>query len=178
MFSKIVPDGRLFAGMGSSSDYHHLMEKPVNVIAKLLTRGDICLDVDVSEKQQMFEQVGLLMEQRHGLAHDFVTRGLARREAVGSTGLGQGVAIPHVRLKGLNQSQALYLRPKRPLPFDAPDGMPVTDFLVLLVPEPASSEHLEILAEAARLFSDSRFREQLRACAGAGEVIRLFDTWS
>jgi PTS system nitrogen regulatory IIA component len=154
------------------------MEIPVNVIAKLLTRGDICLDVDVSEKQQMFDQIGLLMEHHHGLAYDFVVRGLARREAAGSTGLGQGVAIPHVRLKGLSQSQAVYLRPQQPMPFDAPDGMPVTDFLVLLVPEPASNEHLEILAEAARLFSDSRFREQLRACADAGEVIRLFGGWN
>jgi len=178
MPNKSAPIAGSSLARARTSNYYQLMEKPVNVIAKLLTRGDICLDIDVTEKQQMFDQIGLLMEQRHGLARDFVVRGLARREAAGSTGLGQGVAIPHVRLKGLSQSQTVYLRPRQPMPFDAPDGMPVTDFLVLLVPEPASSEHLEILAEAARLFSNSRFREQLRACADAGEVIRLFDTWS
>jgi nitrogen PTS system EIIA component len=154
------------------------VEKPVHAIANLLTSADIFLDVDLIEKRQLFEKVGLLMEQRHSLPHDFVTRGLSRREAAHSTGLGQGVAIPHVRLKGLGQSQAVYLRPREPLPFDAPDGMPVTDILVLLVPEPASNEHLEILAEAARMFSDHRFREQLSACRDAGEVTKLFGAWT
>jgi PTS system nitrogen regulatory IIA component len=64
------------------------------------------------------------------------------------------------------------------MPFNAPDGVPVSDILVLLVPEPASSEHLEILAEAARLFSDRGFREQLRASTDAAEVIRLFGAWT
>jgi PTS system nitrogen regulatory IIA component len=102
---------------------------------------------------------------------------LLRREKAGLTGLGQGVAIPQARFAGLPQIQALYLRPSA-TPFNAPDGMPLTDILALLVQEPASSEHLEILAEAARMFSDARFREQLRASTDAAEVNRLFATWT
>ena len=154
------------------------VEKAVNVVAKLLTPNDIRLEVEVSGKLELFEQIGQLMEQRHGLSHDFITRGLLRREKAGSTALGEGVAIPHARYAGLAQTQALYLRPRQPMPFNAPDGRPVTDILVLLVPEPANSDHLEILAEAARMFSDSRFREQLRASADAVEVNRLFATWT
>lgn len=150
----------------------------MSLIATLLTPADILLDADFSGKRQLFEQIGLLMEQRHGLAHDFITRGLLRREKAGSTGLGEGVAIPHARYAGLARTQALYLRPKRPMPFNAPDGLPVTDILVLLVPEPASSVHLEILAEAARMFSDGQFRERLRAATDPAEVSRLFGAWS
>ena len=150
----------------------------MNLIANMLSPNDIHLDVDVSGKLQLFETVGLLMEQAQGLSRDFITRGLLRREKAGSTGLGQGVAIPHARFNGLRHTQALYLRPRQPMPFNAPDRIPVTDILVLLVPEPASNEHLEILAEAARLFSDADFRERLRACADAAEVIRLFGAWT
>ncbi len=146
-------------------------------IAKLLIPANIFLDADLSGKRQLFEKIGLLLEQRHGLSHDFITRGLLRREKAGSTGLGQGVAIPHARFNGLAQSQAVYLRPLQPMAYNAPDNMPVTDILVLLVPEPPSPEHLEILAEAARLFSDADFRARLRACTDAAGVIRLFDTW-
>lgn len=150
----------------------------MSLIAKLLVPANIILDADLEGKHQLFEQIGLLMEQRHGLARDFITRGLLRREKAGSTGLGQGVAIPHARFKGLDKTEAVYLRPRQPMPFNAPDAMPVTDILVLLVPEPASSEHLEILAEAAKMFSDRHFRERLRACTDAGDVIRLFDAWT
>jgi PTS system nitrogen regulatory IIA component len=149
-------------------------ESALSLIAKLLVPANIFLDADLGGKRQLFEKIGLLLEQRHGLSHDFITRGLLRREKAGSTGLGQGVAIPHARFKGLEQTQAVYLRPRQPMPFNAPDRMPVTDILVLLVPEPASDQHLEILAEAARLFSDADFRARLRACTDATEVIRLF----
>jgi len=150
----------------------------LNAVARMLTPDDICLDVELADKPQLFEKIGLLMEQRYGLAHDFIARGLARREAAGSTGLGQGVALPHARFKGLTQTRAIYLRPKLPMPFASPDDMPVTDILALLVPEPASNAHLELLAEAAQMFSDRRFREQLRACIEVREVKDRFDAWT
>lgn len=153
-------------------------ESVLSLIAKLLVPDNIFLHEDLHGKRQLFERIGQILEQRHGLSQDFITRGLLRREKAGSTGLGQGVAIPHARFKGLDHTQAVYLRPTQPMPFNAPDRIPVTDILALLVPEPASNEHLEILAEAARLFSDSDFRARLRACIDPAEVIRLFDSWA
>jgi len=70
-----------------------------------------------------------------------------------------------------------YLRPRAPIPFDAPDGEPVSDFLCLLVPKEATDEHLRILAEAAQIFADQRFRARLRQCADASAAKRLFDAW-
>ncbi|WP_366504391.1 PTS sugar transporter subunit IIA [Propionivibrio sp.] len=73
--------------------------------------------------------------------------------------------------------QVSYVGLKSPIPFDAPDGKPVSDILVLLVPKQATEEHLQILAEATQMFSDGRFRERLHQCKHAQEVKQLFATW-
>jgi PTS system nitrogen regulatory IIA component len=117
------------------------------------------------------------MQREHGLAQDWVVMSLSRREQAGSTALGQGVAVPHARIKGLGRIWAMYARLKSPIPFGAADGEPVGDVLVLLVPAPATDEHLSLLAEAAGLFSDRDFREQLRASGDRREVVQLFATW-
>ena len=74
---------------------------------------------------------------------------LFAREKLGSTGLGQGIAIPHGRIKGLKDALGAFVRPRQPIPFDAPDGKPVSLVFVLLVPEQATEKHLQILSELA-----------------------------
>ena len=93
----------------------------------------------------------------------------------GSTGLGEGIAIPHARVENLSRIQLAYLRLKTPIPYGAPDGKPVSDVLVLLVPKQATEEHLWILAETAQMFADHRFVERLRACRHPIEVKSLFE---
>jgi PTS system nitrogen regulatory IIA component len=117
------------------------------------------------------------MEARHGMPQAWVVLSLSRREDVGSTGLGQGVAIPHARIKDLYRIHLAYLRLKTPIPFAAPDAKPVSDILVLLVPKQATEEHLSILAEATRMFSDPGFRKQLHLCEQPLAVRQLFATW-
>lgn len=107
----------------------------------------------------------------------WVVLSLSRREEVGSTGLGEGVAIPHARIKDLDRIQVAYFRLAAPIPFASPDGLPVSDILVLLVPKQATEEHLSILAEATRLFSEPRFRRQLHGCEQASAVRQLFASW-
>ena len=107
-----------------------------------------------------------------------VVVGLSRREQVGSTGLGEGVAIPHTRVEDLSRIHLAYLRLNSPLPFDAPDGRPVSDVLIILVPKQATEEHLLILADVAQLFSDRQFRERLHSCHHALEVMALFKSSS
>ena len=146
-------------------------------VAGLLLPEDILLDLDVSNTREIFDEIGRHMERKHALPKEWVAASLTRRERVGSTGVGKGVAIPHARVKDLDRIQLAYLRLKAPIPFDAPDGKPVSDILVVLVPKQAVEEHLRILADAARMFSDSAFREQLHLCNDALEVQRLFGAW-
>ena len=150
----------------------------LNTLTSYLYPENICLDVAVSNKLELFDVIGRHMEREHALPSDWVARNLSRREQAGSTGLGKGVAIPHARVKELERMQAAYMRLKSPIPFDAPDGNPVVDILVLLAPSEADEEHLKILADATQLFSDRRFRVSLHQCGHAQEVKRLFDSWS
>jgi nitrogen PTS system EIIA component len=153
-------------------------EPAVKRIADLLLPEDILLDLDVSSKGQLIDAIGRHMQQVHAMAHESVVLSLAHREQIGSTGLGEGVAIPHARVKNLDHVQVAYARLKLPIPFDSPDGKPVSDVLVLLVPKQATEEHLAILAEAAQVLSDRRFRERLHLCSNPLQVKRLFETWS
>jgi PTS system nitrogen regulatory IIA component len=146
-------------------------------VARALQPHDVCLDLDVADKTQLFDAVGQHMERNYGLARELVATSLSRREQIGSTGLGRGVAIPHARINGLDRVHALYARLKSPIPFDARDGRPVADCLVLLVPAPATDEHLVMLAEATQLFSDRKFRANLHSCSNHDQVMHLFCSW-
>ena len=149
----------------------------MNAIASSLSPQDVWLDLEIASKSELFDAIGRHMEREHSLPADRVVQSLSRRERIGSTGVGQGVAIPHARVNGMDRIQALYVRPKSPMPFDAPDGRPVSDVLVLLVPAPASDEHLKLLAEAAQMFSDRRFREHLHTCTDQRAGMQLFSSW-
>jgi PTS system nitrogen regulatory IIA component len=152
-------------------------EPAVNRIADLLLLEDILLDLDVSSKSQLIDEIGRHMQRVHAMAPESVVLSLSHREQIGSTGLGEGVAIPHARVSSLDHVQVAYIRPKLPIPFDSPDGKPVSDILVLLVPKQATEEHLTILAEAAQMLSDRHFREHLRLCSRPLQVKRLFEAW-
>jgi PTS system nitrogen regulatory IIA component len=149
----------------------------MNLIAKLLPPSNIVLDVEVSSKKRMFEQVGLLFENNQGVTRSLVFDSLFARERLGSTGLGQGVAIPHGRIKGLREPVGAFLRLKTPVPFDAPDGRSVNLIFVLLVPEQATEQHLEILSELAQMLSDREFRQTLGTAADAAALHQHITAW-
>lgn len=149
----------------------------MNQIAKLLSPTNILLGLEASSKKRVFEQAGLLFENQQGIARDKVYDALFAREKLGSTGLGQGIAIPHGRIKGLKEAVGSFLRLAAPVQFDSPDGKPVTMAFVLLVPEAATERHLQILSELAQMFSDPGFREQLTVAADPETIHSLFTNW-
>jgi PTS system nitrogen regulatory IIA component len=145
-------------------------ESGPNALADLLALEDILLDCEAPTRERLFASVASVLAPRHGLREDAIVAGLDARESLGSTALGQGVAIPHARLSGLRHAIAAFVRPRAAIPFDAPDGKPVASLLVLLVPEGATDAHLELLAQAAGLFCDKAFRDRLNRCDGAAEI--------
>ncbi|HEV2220309.1 MAG TPA: PTS sugar transporter subunit IIA [Casimicrobiaceae bacterium] len=146
-------------------------------IARLLPRSNIVVDLDIATKHQFFEAMGSRLEESARLARGSVAPSLAAREKLGSTGLGQGVAIPHGRIKGLSGAIGAFARLRSPISFEAPDGKPVAQLFVLLVPERATDLHLQLLSKLAQMFADRAFRDQLAATADAGEIAALFDHW-
>jgi nitrogen PTS system EIIA component len=149
----------------------------MNLIAKLLPPSNILLDLDVTSKKRLFEQAGLLFENNQGIGRSLVFDSLFARERLGSTGLGQGVAIPHGRIKGLKEAVGAFVRLSHAVAFDAPDGKPVALVFVLLVPEQATEQHLHILSELAQMFSDRELRERLRTDASAAELHLHITAW-
>ena len=146
----------------------------MNPLANLLSAEQVLLDLEASSKKRVFEHAGMLFEARLGLARSTIFDSLFAREKLGSTGLGQGVAIPHGRIKGLKQAAGAFLRLANPVPFDSPDGRPVDLLFVLLVPEQATEQHLQILSELAPRFSERTFREKLQAAPDAAAIVALF----
>lgn len=149
----------------------------MNLIAKLLPVQNVLLDLDVSSKKRVFEHAGLVFENNHHIARSQVFDSLFAREKLGSTGLGQGIAIPHGRIKALKEAVGAMIRMREPIPFDAPDGQPVNLIFVLLVPERATDLHLQILSELAQMFSDKTFRDQLLAATSTEAMHQLIAEW-
>ena len=156
---------------------HFQFQIPMNLISKILAPDNILLDTESSSKKRVFERVGLLFENNQQIARSQVFDSLFARERLGSTGLGQGVAIPHGRIKGLREAVAAFVRLSTPVPFDSPDGKPVQLLFVLLVPEQATEQHLQILSELAQMFSDPDLREQLIQSTQASSLHQLIANW-
>lgn len=149
----------------------------MNQIAALLPAANIVIDLDVATKPQLFAAIGDLFERSAAIPHAGVSASLAAREKLGSTGLGQGVAIPHGRIHGLRDALGAFARLRSPIPFDAPDGKPVGQLFVLLVPEHATDRHLQLLSELAQMFSERAFRDRLNAAADADALAGVFREW-
>lgn len=145
----------------------------MNLIASILPLANVVTDLDVGSKKRVFEHVGELIESNGHVGRQAVFESLFAREKLGSTGLGEGIAIPHGRIKGLREAVGAFIKLKAPIDFDAPDNKPVAMLFVLLVPEQATDLHLQILGELAQLFSDKATREHLLSVSDAAQLHQL-----
>ncbi|VWB62454.1 PTS fructose transporter subunit IIA [Burkholderia lata] len=134
---------------------------------------NILLDVPVESPIQLFDLVARYIERSSGVSAERIRTELIKREQLGSTGLGQGVAIPHARVDGLGAAAALFVRALYPFAFNAPDRKPVHEFIVLILPKEDDRAHLELLADAARCFSDRAFRQASRDALTPNEIHQL-----
>jgi PTS system nitrogen regulatory IIA component len=150
----------------------------MNPVGELLTREDIALDLDVSGKQALLEQLAAMLARRAHLPEIDILQALNAREALGSTALGRGVAIPHARMAGCVAAAAAFVRTRSALSFGAPDGGRVSLFLALIVPQQANQKHLRLLATAAAMFSDPSLRGALRTDTDPGQVLKLLADWT
>lgn len=146
----------------------------MNPLNTILSADRIVLDLEATSKKRVFEQAGQLFEAQLGIARAQIFDSLFAREKLGSTGIGQGIAIPHGRIKGLKQAAGAFFRLGAPVPFDSPDGRPVNLLFVLLVPEQATEEHLQILSELAQRFAERSFRDALNAAGDNAAILQLF----
>jgi len=150
----------------------------MNLVSRLLPLNHVLLDLDVSSKKRLFEQIGLLFENSRQIPRARVFDALFDREKLGSTGLGYGVAIPHGRVRNIKEPICAFARTAAPVPFESPDGQPVSLVFAMLVPDHATEAHLEILSELAQMFSDAALRDALASTQDIQAAHRLITEWS
>lgn len=146
----------------------------MNIIANILKPDYVRLDVELQSKKRVFEQAGLLFEPVLGLSRRSIFEAFFARERLGSTGLGNGIAIPHGRVAGLKETVGAFVRLKKPILFESPDNLPVDLLFLLLVSTESTEEHLQVLAALAEVLSKEDFRRHLRAAKTPDEVWQLF----
>jgi PTS system nitrogen regulatory IIA component len=143
-------------------------------IADLVDEESIIEDIKARDKQGVLREFAdLLMKSGKYKDGDGLVRVLAAREALGSTGIGDGVAIPHAKLPGLGGIAMAFGRSKEGVDFDSLDGGPAKLFVLLLAPEDAPGEHLKALARISRMMKDGNLRDSLLKAPDKGAIRRL-----
>ncbi|MCD6527521.1 MAG: PTS sugar transporter subunit IIA [Desulfuromonas sp.] len=149
-------------------------------IVELLDSSAVEADIQsVSKDDVLAEMTDVLLRSAHGLNREAVLSVLQERERLGSTGIGEGVAIPHGKLKNIEQLTLAFGRSKKGVDFDSMDGKPAHLFFLLLAPEDSISVHLKTLAKISKLLKDQHVREQLLVAGSAEElyeIIRVEET--
>lgn len=147
------------------------------LISDLLSPERIRFDVHSSSKKRLLEMISQeLARHSDSLSKREIFESLCARERLGSTGLGKGVAIPHGRVKGSATVEASFIRLKKPLPFDAADGVPVDLLFAMTVPEQCNEDHLKLLAQIAELFSNPELLSSLREADNSGTLLQLLSS--
>ncbi|WP_108811524.1 PTS sugar transporter subunit IIA [Sphingorhabdus sp. Alg231-15] len=124
-------------------------------------------------KQEVFATLAKKAAQSYGLDGDVVLQRLQDRESLGSTGFGGSVAIPHARIKELDECVGLFIRLAQPISFDAHDGQDVDLVFGLLSPDQGSADHLKALAEISRFLRDEATLTKLRGAASEDALFVL-----
>ncbi|MCP4046528.1 MAG: PTS transporter subunit EIIA [Gammaproteobacteria bacterium] len=140
----------------------------------VLSPGRILTKVRISSKKRLLELISLtLAEKNKELNSRAIFESLCAREHLGSTALGNGVAIPHGRISGTEGVEVLFLQLSKPLFYDSDDGKPVDLIFALTVPKLCTEDHSKLLSSIANRFREPRLLEQLRKAADANEIWQL-----
>jgi len=144
------------------------------LLTGLLSTSRIRLNVSAPSKKRMLEELArLLSHNRPDLDRDTVFQVLNERERLGSTGIGDGIALPHGRLNGLTEPLAAVIRLRQALDFDSVDDRPIQLIVGLLVPANATEQHLNILASLAETFNNTEQREAIFRARDAQTLFAL-----
>lgn len=142
-------------------------------IADLIAPEGVVAKLRVTSKKQALQELAKRAADMTGEPERHIFEVLIERERLGTTGVGNGIAIPHGKLPGLDRLYGLFARLERPIDFDAIDEQPVDLICLLLAPETAGADHLKALARVSRLLRDAAVCEKLRGSDKAEAIYAL-----
>ena len=142
-------------------------------ISEILNPESVLADLKGQNKPQILRELATRLTSGRQLSVEELTAVLSERERLGSTAIGDGIAIPHGKIRGVDQIVGTFGRKLAGVEFDSLDGNPTHLFFLLVAPEDSASLHLKALARVSRLFRDNSFREHLLTAQDAAEIYRL-----
>ena len=143
----------------------------------LLSPGRILVGVSLNSRKRLLELISRTLARKNkDLNSREIFESLCAREQLGSTALGNGVAIPHGRISSTQEVEALFLQLTKPLPYDADDGNPVDLIFALAAPKHCTEDHSKLLSSIAERFSDAALLKQLRKANDANEIWQLLSS--
>lgn len=147
-------------------------------VSDLLSPERISLNEHAGSKKKLLEILSDLLVNKED-SHDvrLVFESLCSRERLGSTSIGNGVAIPHGRVHGSNSARAAFVRLRKAIQFEAEDSVPVDMLFAITVPEDCTEDHRQLLGQIEDMFSSSEFREQLRSADSTSKLQELLANW-
>jgi len=141
-------------------------------LCDLLAPDGIIASLQATSKKHALQELATIAADKTGLDAREIFNTLLQRERLGSTGLGRGIAIPHVKLAGLKGILCLFARLEEPIEYESHDGEPVDLMFLLLAPEHASGDHLKALASISRVVREPSILDALRGAPDA-DALRL-----
>ncbi|MFT7286601.1 MAG: PTS system nitrogen regulatory IIA component [Halieaceae bacterium] len=151
----------------------------MNTVAQILTPQRCLCQIQGGSKKRLFETVADVLDREQEEFHPTeLVAGMLARENLGSTGLGNGIAIPHCRLSDCTEACGVLISFSDGTDFDAPDERKVDLLFALIVPSEATQEHLNLLAELAKLFSQESFCRALRECRTSEALYTTTANWT
>lgn len=142
-------------------------------LADLLVPGAVTAGVKASSKKQLLGYLAAQASKMTGHDERRILEAILERERLGSTGVGNGIAIPHAKLPSLKRVLGVFAQLETPVDFDSLDGKPVDLVFLLLAPEDAGAEHLKALARVSRLFRDQVTVAKLRGSSTGDAIYAL-----
>ena len=141
---------------------------------ELLSKSAIRTKVKATNKKQLLQDIANLASEHVDIPNMNIAKSLQQREILGPTGIGNGVAIPHVKIRGLNKIYGFFSSLDRPIDFESADKQPVDLIFTLLAPEDSNgTEHLKALAMVSRFFSHKDIRSKLRSSENAESLFAI-----
>ena len=142
-------------------------------LSKLLVPEAVKVFGQTPAKKRLFQELGELAYQAYGLSSAYVFDGLQERESLGPTGVGNGIALPHARLEGLEKIIGVFIRLEKPLDYDSVDRQPVDLVFGLFAPKDSGVDHLKALALVSRTMRDQAVVSKLRANTDAAKLYAI-----
>ena len=144
-------------------------------ILDVLLKEAILSDLKANDKKRVLEELVTPVARIADLNHDYLVKVLMERERLGSTGIGEGIGIPHGKVKGLESLVLGFGLSKKGVDFDSMDGQPAHIFFLLLTPENSTGLHLKLLARISRILKNEPFKQRLLHATNRDEIYSIIE---